>query len=128
MKPNHAQPTVLVIEPDQVLAEVFADLLTNAGFAAEVITSGPAGLERVAGAPTDVAVIEWAIPRTGGNTILQAIADDERWADTYVVALTSWPRAMEAARDLADEVKLQPFSAPRLVAELAVRFFADRPA
>jgi hypothetical protein len=64
MEHSHIQPADLVIEPVRLTAEFLNRLLTRVDFSTEVVTAGPAGLDRIAGLgySSQIGGVDYGIP------------------------------------------------------------------
>lgn len=114
------KPLALVIEDDVDLSEIFSMALRSGGFETEVIQDGEAALNRLAGTPPAVILLDMHLPRVAGTTILQNIRADERFAKTAVIAATADARLAGELHSEADLVLLKPISVDQ-VRELAQR-------
>ena len=124
MKSRNTQPTAIIVQPEKDTADILEYLLTQAGFATEVITTGTGALQRLVGPVADVVIIELYLPAVTGIDILLRMKDDERWATSHIVAVTANASLAQIAQEdaLAHQVLLHPCATSRLVADLAQRF------
>jgi CheY-like chemotaxis protein len=114
------KPLALVIEDDIDLSEIFSMTLRGGGFETEVISDGQAALNRLAGTPPALILLDMHLPHVAGTTILQAINADKRFAKTSVIVATADARLAEELHSNADLVLLKPVSVDQL-RELAQR-------
>ncbi len=68
-----ARANVLVVEDDVFLAKMLANVLERAGYAVELVTDGPAALERVDEVPFDVVICDWMLPTLDGTTLVREL-------------------------------------------------------
>ena len=85
------KPLAFVIEDDPDLSEIFAMTLRSSGFETEVFQDGQAALNRLAGTPPAVILLDLHLPRVTGNTILQNIRANALFAKTSVIVATADP-------------------------------------
>jgi two-component system KDP operon response regulator KdpE len=114
------KPLALVIEDDIDLSEIFSVTLRGGGFETEVIQDGQAALNRLAGIPPALILLDMHLPHVAGSTILQNINTDKRFAKTAVIVATADARLAEELHSNADLVLLKPVSVDQL-RELAQR-------
>ena len=114
------KPLALVIEDDPDLSEIFSVSLRGGGFETEVIRDGQAAIERLAGIPPAVIVLDLHLPRVDGAAILGQIRANERFAKTAVIVATADAQLSDSLRGKADLVLLKPVSVDQL-RELAKR-------
>jgi CheY-like chemotaxis protein len=114
------KPLALVIEDDIDLSEIFSRTLRSGGFETEVIRDGQEALNRLAGNPPAVILLDLHLPHVTGATILQNIRANERFAKTAVIVATADARLAEELQVQADLVLLKPISIDQM-RELARR-------
>jgi two-component system, OmpR family, alkaline phosphatase synthesis response regulator PhoP len=114
------KPLALVIEDDPDLSEIFSITLRSSGFETEVFQDGQAALNRLAGTPPAVILLDLHLPRVTGATILQNIRANERFAKTSVIVATADARQAAELQVQADLVLLKPVGVDQL-RELAKR-------
>lgn len=114
------KPLAFVIEDDPDLSEIFAMTLRSSGFETEVFQDGQAALNRLAGTPPAVILLDLHLPRVTGNTILQNIRANELFAKTSVIVATADARQAAELHVQADLVLLKPVGVDQL-RELAKR-------
>jgi len=114
------KPLALVIEDDPDLSEIFSMTLRSSGFETEVFQDGQAALNRLAGTPPAVILLDLHLPRVTGATILQNIRANERFAKTSVIVATADARQAAELQVQADLVLLKPVGVDQL-RELAKR-------
>jgi len=115
-----SNPLALIIEDDFDLSDIFSTALESGGFDTEVIRDGQAAIDRLAGTPPAVIVLDLNLPRVSGPTILKAIHADPRFGKTAIIITTADAQLSESLRGNADLVLLKPISIDQL-RELAKR-------
>jgi len=103
-------PFALVIEDDPDLSDIFSEALEAAGFEVEVIRDGQVALQRLPSLDAVVIVLDIHLPNVSGDTILEHIQADERFANTRVIVTTADTVTAEMLRDKADIVLIKPIS------------------
>src|SRR5262245_10463157 len=112
---------ILVVEDDRDIGELVCRYLEKAGFAAELVTSGPVGLGSIAANPPDLLVLDLMLPQVDGLEICRAVRANARTAAVPIIMLTA--RAEESERIVgleigADDYIAKPFSPNELVARV----------
>ena len=85
-------PVALVVEDDEILADLLGILVGIAGYQAETILDGlkaSARLKRQDLPSPQLAVLDLHLPGMGGGELLQQVRDDPQLAGTAVVILTA---------------------------------------
>jgi len=107
---------ILVVEDDQVLGRLLADLLRQAAFASVHVPSGESALHELQSGRFDVVLSDLRLPGMDGLTLLSRVTN--RWPDVPVVMLTAHgtvPIAVEAMRIGAADFLLKPFEREHLL-------------
>jgi DNA-binding response OmpR family regulator len=112
---------ILVVEDDRDIGELVCRYLVKAGFTAELVTSGAAGLSAIAASPPDLLVLDLMLPLVDGLEICRAVRSNEKTAAVPIIMLTA--RAEESERIVgleigADDYIAKPFSPNELVARV----------
>jgi DNA-binding NtrC family response regulator len=110
---------VLVVEDDEVLGRLLADLLRQAGLEPEHVAAGELALEHLQTGHFDIVLTDLRLPGLGGLDLLSQVA--HRWPDVPVVVLTAHgtiPVAVEAMRQGAADFLLKPFDRAHLLGVL----------
>ena len=112
---------ILVVEDDRDIGELVCRYLEKAGFTAELVTSGAAGLTSIAASPPDLLVLDLKLPQVDGLEICRAVRANEKTGGVPIIMLTA--RAEESERIVgleigADDYIAKPFSPNELVARV----------
>lgn len=105
------EATVLVVEDEQGLAELFEIWLADA-FDVETVTTGRDALETL-GEHIDVVVLDWRMPEVSGEEILEQIR--ERDLTCRVAVVTGLEPEVANIGDAADAVLRKPVDAEELI-------------
>jgi two-component system OmpR family response regulator len=129
MQPTNIDSSrVLVIEDNLELAEIFADVLVDAGFLVDIIHDGQAALDWLNHEQNilpSVITLDMHLPHVSGDAILKHIRSTGRLANITVVVITANPILGDMMDPLADMVLLKPVSYDQvstLVDRLALRY------
>jgi CheY-like chemotaxis protein len=120
-----SKPLALIIEDDFDLSEIFSATLQSGGFETEMIRDGQAALNRLAGTPPDLIVLDLNLPHVSGATLLKQIHADQRLAQTAIIITTANAQLAEELQGNVDLVLLKPVSIDQL-RELAKRMLLRR--
>ena len=117
---------ILIIEDEEHLAGLVAEVLGREGYAAETAGDGRTGLARALAEPFDLLVVDWMLPDLDGVQVVRRL----RIADVRVPVLMLTARAqvedrVEGLDAGADDYLPKPFAFPELLAR--VRALARRP-
>jgi DNA-binding response OmpR family regulator len=116
------QPLTLIIEDDPKLCTIYDTVMTQAGYATEIIRRGDEALKRLSTVTPALILLDIHLPFVSGMELLKVIRATEALAKTPVIVLTADLYMAEAAEDLADYVFVKSFGVGRLrelVAKLA---------
>jgi DNA-binding response OmpR family regulator len=111
-------PRVLVIDDDEDIRGLVAELLKRAGLDVEQAPNGRAGLRSFHQAPADLVVLDVSMPELDGWETLERIRD---LSDVPVMMLTARGAELERVRGLqagADDYMVKPFGRQELVARV----------
>jgi DNA-binding response OmpR family regulator len=109
---------VLVIDDDDDIRGLVAELLERAGLEVEQAPNGRAGLRAFHQAPADLIVLDVSMPELDGWETLERIRD---LSDVPVMMLTARGAELERVRGLqagADDYMVKPFGRQELVARV----------
>jgi two-component system OmpR family response regulator len=117
---------ILIVEDEEHLARLVAEVLGREGYAAEVVGDGRAALARALVEPFDLLVVDWMLPDLDGVQVVKRL----RAADVGVPVLMLTARSqvedrVEGLDAGADDYLPKPFAFPELLAR--VRALARRP-
>jgi len=87
-KPAKAKHDVLLIEDDEVLRGLMADLLAREGFKVSAAGSGEAALRMAAKHAPEAAVVDIALPDMSGWEICRKLKSDPKTTGTIIVVLS----------------------------------------
>ena len=120
---------VLIADDDPALGTVLCDLLAQAGYAPEHVSSGEAALVQLQRAPYDALIADVRMPGMDGLALLRSVA--ARSPELPVLMLTahgSVPLAVEAMKHGAADFMLKPFDREELLFALNKALLASKPA
>jgi DNA-binding response OmpR family regulator len=100
-------PTVLVIEDDSDARRMYADFLRMKGWVVFTAADGRDGLDKTTDLAPDLVVVDLAMPRVDGWTVLQLLKNSS-WTAAIPIVVVS---ALTDARDRAFEAGADAFLA-----------------
>jgi two-component system OmpR family response regulator len=117
---------ILIVEDEEHLADLVAEVLGREGYAAETAPDGRTALARVLSEDYDLLVVDWMLPDLDGVSVVKRL----RAADVRVPVLMLTARAqvedrVEGLDAGADDYPPKPFAFPELLAR--VRALSRRP-
>ena len=117
---------ILIVEDEEHLATLVAEVLGREGYSAEVVGDGRTALARALVEPFDLLVVDWMLPDLDGVQVVKRL----RAADVGVPVLMLTARSqiedrVEGLDAGADDYLPKPFAFPELLAR--VRALARRP-
>jgi DNA-binding response OmpR family regulator len=109
---------ILIIEDEQVIAEVERDYLEAGGFAVEIAASGDVGLRKALEEHYDLIVLDLMLPHTDGFEICRQVRETN---NVPVLMVSARKEDIDKIRGLglgADDYMTKPFSVGELVARV----------
>lgn len=101
-------PSAMIIEDDEVIADIFCAALIQAGYDTEVIHDGQVAMDRIAVAQPSLVLLDLHLPGVPGSHILRAIRQDERLKNTRVIVTSADATLTQFLREEADLVLVKP--------------------
>lgn len=105
--------TVLVIDDDEALVDVIAQVLTLRGYAVERAASGQEGIEKARAVRPQLIISDIRMPGGDGRTLLRRLRRDPTLANTQIVLMTGNVREASVRSEMAlgaDDFLVKPFS------------------
>jgi DNA-binding response OmpR family regulator len=117
---------ILIVEDEEHLARLLAEVLDREGYSASAVSDGRSGLTRALSEDFDLLVVDWMLPDLDGVQVVKRL----RAADVRVPILMLTARAqvedrVEGLDAGADDYLPKPFAFPELLAR--VRALSRRP-
>lgn len=109
---------ILIIEDDQVIAEVEKDYLESNGYKVEIATSGDIGLKKALGEDYDLIILDLMLPNIDGFEICKNIRNEK---NIPILMVSAKKEEIDKIRGLglgADDYLTKPFSVGELVARV----------
>lgn len=96
------QTKLLLIEDEQILAEMYRDEFEKAGFAIEVAFDAKEGLAKLKKQRPDLIILDILLPRENGISFLEKVRKSPKYGEIGVVALSNYdePKTKQEAYDL----------------------------
>ncbi len=117
---------ILVVEDEEHLARLIAEVLTKEGYAVETVGNGRSGLARVLSEDFDLLILDWMLPDLSGIQILRRLRAAELGVPVLMLtARTQIEDRVEGLDAGADDYLPKPFALPELLAR--IRALARRP-
>jgi two-component system, cell cycle response regulator DivK len=116
------QPLALIIEDDPKLCTIYDTVVTQAGYATEIIRRGDEALKRLSAVSPSLILLDIHLPYVSGLELLKVIRATEALVKVPVIVLTADLYMADSAEGLADYVLIKSFGVSRLrelVAKLA---------
>ena len=95
---------ILVVDDEEMFAQVFVDMLSECGHAVCIANSGREAIEQFKARPFDLVFTDLGMPEMSGWQVARSIKDIE--PDTPVVLLTGWGMEVDEERLAESEVDM----------------------
>ncbi|MDF2724427.1 MAG: transcriptional regulator [Paenibacillus sp.] len=109
---------ILIIEDEQVIAEVQKDYLEASGFEVEIAASGDVGLEKALNGEPDLIILDLMLPNINGYDICRRVRQEK---NIPILMISSKKEDIDKIHGLgigADDYITKPFSVGELVARV----------
>lgn len=114
------QTSVLIVDDEFGLADVTADLLTDAGYDVAIAINGKLGLASLAARRVDLVIVDIMMPVMDGPEMIRRMRADPALATIPTILMTALPEAIPTgAAALHDAVLVKPFSFAELTQTMA---------
>jgi CheY-like chemotaxis protein len=111
-------PLVLIVEDDQSLRDMLADLLRGSGYRTVTASDGAAGLDTLRRAAPDLVLLDVAMPVMDGLTFLRRRSDEACRPTVPVVVMSAQQRESEARTLGAQHFISKPFDLDDLLSAI----------
>lgn len=98
-------PSILLVEDDSDLREMYASALKRAGFTVAIAKNGKEALDQVKLAAPSFMLLDIVMPEYDGFWVLNALRQDEKLKNIPVIALTNLGSEKDKARAISLGVK-----------------------
>lgn len=112
----------LIVEDDQELGTVFAEILEMAGVHAELARDGREALDVLAEVEPHLVILDLHLPEVSGPDVLAYMRRQERLRDTHVVIASADVARAQQLQEHVELVLVKPVGFDEIM-ELAERFF-----
>ena len=86
---SDSQPKIVLVEDNEMLAEIYQTLLVSEGFSVEVAHDGEAGAKLIKKVVPDLVLLDIMLPKLSGDQVLYEIRSDAKCKDIKVIMLTN---------------------------------------
>jgi two-component system chemotaxis response regulator CheY len=104
----------MIVDDSRAMRLMIGRIMTELGFTVAEASNGREALERLnAGAPPDVALLDWNMPEMNGFDLVCAIRADGRYQGMRIIMVTTETETSQMVRALeagADEYVMKPFT------------------
>jgi CheY-like chemotaxis protein len=115
-------PTVLIVEDDQIVAEMYRIALVRGGYRVVIAPDGEAGLRLVRSTAPDFIFVDIRMPKMNGMELLGHLASDAATRDIPVVMLTNFDDSAQVsaskrlgAKEYIVKTSIAPGDLPQIV-------------
>lgn len=105
---------VLVVEDDEVIAELVALILSESGYAVERASTAEDAMTRVRHHPPALVLLDLTLPGMSGTAFLSLCKRGQATADIPVVVMSAEPARHAGSPTRADAVLTKPFDIDQL--------------
>lgn len=98
---QEAKKTILLVEDDTFLIDIYTKQLTGAGFMVQVASDGESVVNKIKELKPDLVMLDIILPKMSGWDVLKIVREDAEIKDTKIVILS----ALSQKEDLEKGVK-----------------------
>lgn len=121
--------TILVIEDDRFIGEMYVRSLQHAGYTVDWVVDGHDGLVAATGKPYDLILLDIMLPEMRGTEILKAIR--AKIPNTHIIVMTNFDQDTEsriAMQHNVDAYLIKAEITPRRLLEIITKLDEPAPA
>src|SRR5215831_4432223 len=116
---EHARPSVLVIDDEEIIREALEALLSNEGYEVASAATGQEGIDRLMTKPADAVLLDLMLPDKNGLEVLQDIRRlDDELPVVMITAFGTIESAVAATKQGAFYYFSKPFKHDEVLAVL----------
>ena len=122
---------ILIVEDEVAIAEMLAESLTQAGYAAQHAGNAQSARTALASDPFDLALIDWMLPGSSGLELVRFIRSQESLRDMALIMITARTSEHDITTGLdagADDYMTKPFSPRELQSRIGALLRRIQPA
>ena len=116
-----SSPRVVLVEDDEMSAELLRFLVQRQGYAFEHVADGQKAMNLLNEDPPAALILDWLLPFVDGMTVLEAVRKSATWSSVPVLVLTGKSREEDIVKALdagANDFIAKPFQPAELTARL----------
>lgn len=116
--PTDGRKTILIVDDDTVVGDLFAKGLRGAGYEVSVVTSASDGLDRAKADRPDLIVLDFRMPLVNGLGFLYRLRETEQQRTPVIVVTGDIPLADDVQAqfdELGAEVRFKPIALEQLI-------------
>lgn len=116
--PTDGRKTILIVDDDTVVGDLFARGLRGAGYEVSVVTSASDGLDRAKEDRPDLIVLDFRMPLVNGLGFLYRLRETEQQRTPVIVVTGDIPLADDVQAqfdELGAEVRFKPIALEQLI-------------
>lgn len=115
--------SILIIEDDRFIGEMYVRSLRNAGFAVDWVVTGTEGIQAATNKTYDLVLLDIMLPEVQGTDVLSALRSEkeDKIPNSRVIILTNFDQddaAREATQAKADAYLIKADITPRKLIEI----------
>ena len=114
-------PRVVLVEDDEMSAELLRFIVQRQGYAFEHVADGQQAMNLLQGEPPAALILDWLLPYVDGMTVLETLRSNSAWSSVPVLVLTGKSREEDIVKALdagANDFIAKPFQPGELTARL----------
>ena len=108
--------SVLIVDDEFGLADITADLLTEAGYEVALAINGKLGLASLTTRRTDIVLTDLMMPVMDGPEMIRRMRADPALAAIPAILMTALPEVVPAEGAMHDALLVKPFTITELLA------------
>jgi CheY-like chemotaxis protein len=109
------QASVIIVEDDAMLGEIFAAVLETAGLKVELLADGSGAYESIAAQQPSLVILDMHLPHVSGLDILAQVRANPALAHTPVIVVSADAQMAQQADAQADAIMLKPVSKQQIL-------------
>ena len=119
--------SVLIVDDEFGLADITADLLTEAGYEVALAINGKLGLASLATRRADIVLTDLMMPVMDGPEMIRRMRADPSLAPIPAILMTALPEVVPAEGAMHDALLVKPFTITELLGVIQELLRANNP-
>ena len=93
------QKSILLVDDDQMIRDMYRDVLKKEGYAVTTAVNGKAALEYIAQKLPDLILLDLMMPDMNGVEVIRELKKDDKYKDIPIIVFTNYSERQDMMND-----------------------------